>query len=448
MRFELGQLIDERYEVLHVLGAGGMGQVYVVRHRYLDRREALKVLVPDLNTSPEIIERFVREAKAASSLHHENIIDVHDFAVLADGSPYYTMESLEGEDLGRTLAREGRLPWPRVRHVLLQVCAAIAAAHAKGIVHRDLKPANLYRITRGADPDFIKVLDFGIAKFLAATTITGEGMGPGSPYYMAPEQVQAQPLDGRVDVYAIGVVLYELLSGTLPLEADSVWALIDAIKHTEPRPLREVAPHVSPAVEAVVARAMAKDRDRRYPTIGALAAAIESIDVMEAIEADPARASAGRRPSVDPRAETSAPSASELRATDEDARTRMYYRGPSAGAPGMDPTLVGVGLPPTAPRRPATAKQAPAKLAPAKPRPRVRPRRPREPGRERWIVVTVVTLALATLGLAAHLLTRSPPQPAASPDGPKSPDPELNPNVRLDFPAAADHDATTGARPD
>ena len=402
MRFERGEVIDGRYEVLHVLGAGGMGQVYVVRHRYLDRREALKVLVPGLDTSREVVERFIREAKAASSLQHEHIIDVHDFSVLADGSPYYTMERLEGEDLGATLACEGRLRWGRFRHIIIQVCGAIAAAHDKGIIHRDLKPANLFRITRGGDPDFIKVLDFGIAKFLAATTITGEGMGPGSPYYMAPEQVEAKPLDPRVDVYAIGVVLYELLSGKLPYDAESIWALIYAIQNTPPRPLREAAPDVafSPEIVALIERAMAKDREARYASVQELAAAIEAVgpDV-----ADRAAVAVRPAPRVDAMAETAGASSSDLRDTEEDEATRMYTREPPV--PGGEPTLVGVGLPPPASKPPA-AEKAP------RPRRRARPPTTRPPRQDRWIYVTLALLIAVTTGIVVvNRLTRAPPAP-------------------------------------
>ena len=190
MRFQPGDTIDGRFEILRLLGAGGMGEVYVVRHVHLDRREALKILLPGLHPLPGIRERFVREARAASMLQHENIIKVNDFDVLADGTPFYTMELLEGEDLSATLAREGPLPWGRVRKLALHVCRAINLAHARGIIHRDLKPANCFRMTCGHDRDFIKVLDFGIAKVLAANTITGDGVLIGSPHHMSPEQTR------------------------------------------------------------------------------------------------------------------------------------------------------------------------------------------------------------------------------------------------------------------
>ncbi|MEZ4448270.1 MAG: serine/threonine-protein kinase [Nannocystaceae bacterium] len=361
MRYQPGDIIDGRFEVLRLLGAGGMGEVYIVRHVHLDRREALKILLPGLHPQPGIEERFRREARAASMLKHDNIIEVHDFDFLADGTPYYTMELLVGEDLSATLAREGPLPWIRVRKIAFQICRAIALAHDRGIIHRDLKPANCFRMTRDGDPDSIKVLDFGIAKVLAANTITGDGVLIGSPHYMSPEQTRGPLLDPRADVYSLGVVLYELLTGKLPLDADDLSTLIYAIQNTEPLPLRRAAPELdlSPELESLVARAMAKDREARFSSIASMAMAINRLR--------PADESPGRRrprPRVDPLGETVArprdedgpedakTRAPDLAATDEDAATTMYSRGPTEP---MSPPAPARGPSGSEPRRPLAA---------------------------------------------------------------------------------------------
>lgn len=343
MRFQPGDIIDGRFEILRLLGAGGMGEVYVVRHVHLDRSEALKILLPELQSVHEIHERFRREARAASTLKHDNIIEIHDFGVLANGCPYYTMELLEGEDLSVTLAREGPLPWGRVRKIAFQIGRAINLAHARGIIHRDLKPANCFRMTRDGNPDFIKVLDFGIAKVLAANTLTGDGVMIGSPHYMSPEQTRGPLLDPRADIYSLGVVLYELLSGKLPFEADDLSGLIYAIQNIEAPPLRQAAPHldISPEVEALVARAMAKDRDARFSTIESMRIALSRLQPSPA-RAPPRTAPprvdphgetvAGRRDSRGPEGVKTITRAPEVAATDEDAATTMYRRKPTEEA--------------------------------------------------------------------------------------------------------------------
>ena len=326
--FQPGEVIDKRFEVVRLLGAGGMGQVFVVKHVHLDRVLALKVLLPDLHAAPGVHERFRREALAASKLRHDNVVEVHDSGILADGTPYYTMELLEGEDLSATLAREGPLPWARVRKLSLHICRAIALAHERGIIHRDLKPANCFRMTRDGDPDHIKVLDFGIAKLVGAT-IT-DGYSPGSPHYMSPEQTRGPSLDARTDVYSLGVVLYELLSGKLPFDAGDIRTLIYAIQNTDPPPLRQAAPDrgITPAVEALVLRAMARDREDRFPTMAALAHAILRLPADEARA--PARPGlAAQR--IDPLGETVVGSP---KSTPPDEATTMVRERVGPGRPG------------------------------------------------------------------------------------------------------------------
>ncbi|MCA9579813.1 MAG: serine/threonine protein kinase, partial [Myxococcales bacterium] len=252
--FQPGEVIDKRFEVVRLLGAGGMGQVFVVKHVHLDRVLALKVLLPDLHAAPGVHERFRREALAASKLRHDNVVEVHDSGILADGTPYYTMELLEGEDLAATLAREGPLPWARVRKLSLHICRAIVLAHERGVIHRDIKPANCFRMTRDGDPDHIKVLDFGIAKLVEkdSEVQTRTGGVLGTPHYMSPEQAQGfKDLGGAADIWSMGVLMYECLAGMRPFEAESMPALLLQICTFDPLPLAERAATVHPAFARV-----------------------------------------------------------------------------------------------------------------------------------------------------------------------------------------------------
>ncbi len=264
-----------------LLGRGGMGSVYLLVDT-LGRRRALKLLRRELVASQEHVERFTREAAAARHCAHPNVIEVIDTGFLADGRAYILMEYLTGEDLAATLRREIRLPWARVRHIALQICDALAVAHDRGIVHRDLKPGNCFRITRADDPDFIKVLDFGVAKLLDRSyeTLTRPGELVGTPRYMAPEQIEGRPIDFRADVYALGAMLYHMLTGQTAAIGSSNLEIIYSVMMRPPEPFAVVAPDlVLPGgVWPVVARAMARDPAQRFASMQAFAAALAAID--------------------------------------------------------------------------------------------------------------------------------------------------------------------------
>jgi eukaryotic-like serine/threonine-protein kinase len=279
----LGRVISERYRVLGKLGEGGMGAVYLAEHVFIHKKLALKILAHDLARREELAARFLQEARAASRIGQENVIDISDFAQTPDGLVYFAMEYLEGSDLGVVLRQEGPLPWERTRAIIVQICKALRAAHAQGIVHRDLKPENIFLIEREGRRDFVKLLDFGIAKVSGGPgeegpRLTRTGMIFGTPEYMAPEQAEGKPADHRVDIYAVGCVMFHCLTGSSPFQAESFMAMLT--KHLlEPA----VAPSqrrpdlgIPPAVDAIVLKALQKDREKRWDSVEQLMGALNA----------------------------------------------------------------------------------------------------------------------------------------------------------------------------
>lgn len=273
----------DKYKVISRIGEGGMGLVYEAEHTVIEKRVAMKILREDFSRRPEVVERFRQEAKSASRIGHENIVDISDFGTTPHGSSYFVMEYLDGEDLANVLAREGTLSTERIAHILLQCCRALGAAHAKGIVHRDIKPENVFLVSRGKKRDFVKIVDFGIAKMSDIETegapgrkLTKTGMIFGTPEYMSPEQAAGKALDHRVDVYALGVILFEGLTGRVPFVGDSFMGILTQHMFEEPPPLREVNPRVSTSaeMEMVIYKALAKDPDQRYGSMQELEDAI------------------------------------------------------------------------------------------------------------------------------------------------------------------------------
>jgi serine/threonine protein kinase len=266
-----GRVLGGRYALGARLGAGGMGQVYRARDRVLERTVAVKVLSAASTEDLELVARFGREARAAAALNHPNIVAVFDSG--ADGDLHYlVMEYVEGQSLAELLRRVGMLEPGRVADVGRQVCQALAAAHAAGLVHRDITPGNVL-----VDPaGLVKVADFGIAKLAAATTMTGDKV-LGTAAYLAPEQAQGRPVDGRSDLYSLGCVLYALLTGAPPFAGDSPVAMAARHVTEQPTPLSHHNPRVSPALEAVVLTALAKEPADRYQSAAAMAQDLERI---------------------------------------------------------------------------------------------------------------------------------------------------------------------------
>jgi serine/threonine protein kinase len=264
----IGQVIDGRYRIEKLVGEGGMGRVYLAEHVEIGRRVAMKILHPVYSHMPDLVERFRREARAASRIGHPHIVDVTDSGRTREGSVYFVMEYLEGVDLGTVIEREGAIDIRRALRVTTQICRALAAAHNAGIIHRDLKPENIFLTMRDSTSDFVKVLDFGIAKSTEAERVwsrrlTSPGMAMGTPEYMAPEQAAGKPADERCDVYAVGAILYEALTGVAPYEGDNFMEVLTKKAMSEPVPVQQLRPEVPEAVAALVLRAMARDPEER-----------------------------------------------------------------------------------------------------------------------------------------------------------------------------------------
>jgi serine/threonine-protein kinase len=269
-----GATIDEKYLIEHRIGTGGMGSVYCATRLMIGDKVAIKILHPEQVADSQAVERFRREAQAAARLKHPNAVTLYDFGVSQDGLIYLVMEMVEGENLRSLIQKQGPLAPAAAAEIINQVCAALDEAHAQGIIHRDLKPDNIvvWFVTNGLR---IKVLDFGIARMrdvsISAGNLTQTGAVMGTPHYMSPEQCMGAEIDSRSDIYSLGIVLYEMLSGQVPFRSTASTAV--AIQHVtqEPPPLRSINLSISPAVEAVVMRALQKRPEDRPQTAGALA---------------------------------------------------------------------------------------------------------------------------------------------------------------------------------
>jgi serine/threonine protein kinase len=276
-----GEVLAGKYRVERVLGQGGMGIVVAAHHLQLDEKVALKFLLPEALGNPEAVARFVREARAAVKIKSEHVARVSDVGQLENGAPYMVMEFLQGGDLAAWLKQNGALPFEQAVDFVLQASVAVADAHALGIVHRDLKPANLFCVRRSDGQLTIKVLDFGISK---TTNLGASGPGMdmtktsalmGTPLYMSPEQMRSsRDVDGTTDIWALGVILFELMAGRTPFFADSVTELVMKVASDPPPPLCTFRPEAPAGLDAVIAKCLEKDRGKRYRNIGELALAL------------------------------------------------------------------------------------------------------------------------------------------------------------------------------
>jgi tRNA A-37 threonylcarbamoyl transferase component Bud32/tetratricopeptide (TPR) repeat protein len=261
----LGKTFADRYEILSLVGVGGMSVVYRARHKLIGRVVAIKMMHSILQEDVLALERFKKEAQAASSLSHPNIITIYDFGVSAHGEPFLVMDFLDGENLRDLLWQERVLPYPRAVNIFLQICDGLGAAHENGIVHRDLKPANIMLLKQHMGRDLVKILDFGIAKFnrraIESLRLTRQGQIFGSPIYMSPEQCQGKPHDARSDIYSLGCLMYEVLTGEPPFDAESVLETMNMHVSAKFEPITQRTPQLDIPDElcSIVEQCLAKD---------------------------------------------------------------------------------------------------------------------------------------------------------------------------------------------
>jgi len=277
----LGQVFGEHYEILSVLGRGGMSVVYKAKHKLMDRIVAIKVLRGD--SDKFAIERFKHEAQAASALSHPNIISIYEFGIL-EGQAFLVMDCLEGQNLSEILQKDVRIPVERAINIFRQVCSGLEHAHKKGVVHRDLKPSNLCLVLGDGGTEIVKIVDFGIAKLLPEggkeqTRLTQTGEVFGSPLYMSPEQCLARPLDSRSDIYSLGCLMYESLIGSVPLEGETAYETMNMHVSKTPDPFIKRAPdlRINSSIEALVFRCMEKKPDDRYQSVSEIIADLPTI---------------------------------------------------------------------------------------------------------------------------------------------------------------------------
>ncbi len=277
----IGSTIDGRYTVEALLGQGGMGFVYAARHAIIDKRVAIKVLRADHAQHDEsAAQRFLVEAKAASKIGHQNIVDITDFGVLSTGHAYFVMEFLDGPTLGKLVHESTTIDPLRAIAIIVQICRGLAAAHDKQIVHRDLKPENVFVLDRDGQKDLVKIVDFGIAKDQTyKKKLTQVGMVLGTPEYMSPEQATGQPTDHRVDMYAVGCILYEMLCGEVPFRADTPTKTLTLHVFEKAVPPSERRPElkIPASLEKIVIRAMEKKPADRYADLREMMVALEQV---------------------------------------------------------------------------------------------------------------------------------------------------------------------------
>ncbi|MBL8924403.1 MAG: protein kinase [Myxococcaceae bacterium] len=298
-----GALIADRYRIIKKLAAGGMGEVYQAEHVELHKQFAVKVMLPALSSDPEFVNRFKREAISASRIGQQNIIDISDFGQTDDGRFYFVMEFLDGVTIASLLHRQGAMPVPRMVKIGLQTARALAAAHAQGIVHRDMKPENVMVLQRPGQPDFVKVLDFGVAKVSTGPGQGGQtqlGMVVGTPQYMSPEQAMGVAVDLRTDIYALGLIFYEMLTGAPTFKGDTA-SILMVKQVTEPSPPfpPELAQTIPAALHDLIFQMLEKDPNVRPGNLDKVVELLETLEAHLKVGAPlPPASTSGRFPST------------------------------------------------------------------------------------------------------------------------------------------------------
>jgi serine/threonine-protein kinase len=302
---EPGQVLDGKYRIVRLIGEGGMGAVFEGENVRISRRVAIKVLHGAALSNAETVQRFEREAQAAGRIGSEHILEILDLGVLADGERYMVMEYLAGEALSARIRRLGRMTPEQIVPLVRQALVGLGAAHAAGIVHRDLKPDNIFVLNeRSGIKDYVKIIDFGISKFNALggdMSMTRTGAVMGTPFYMSPEQAKGSGgVDARTDLYAMGVILYEAVTGEVPFTANTFNELMFKIVLSDPTPLTQVIPDIAPAFAALVSKAMAREAAQRFGSAEEMIRALDELGVRGG--ADAARALPGYEVRPEPRA--------------------------------------------------------------------------------------------------------------------------------------------------
>ncbi|HEY3357231.1 MAG TPA: protein kinase [Polyangia bacterium] len=383
----VGRTLGGKYRLERKLGEGGMGAVYEAEHTLLGKHVAIKVLLEMFSGQRDVLQRFQQEARTASTIGHENIIDIVDIGEEQDGRWYIVMELLKGQDLAHALRETPIMEVGRAIRVLRQTCRALQAAHEKGIIHRDMKPENVFLVQHGELPDFVKIMDFGISKVKAAhenVRLTQTGAVMGTPLYMAPEQARGDPdIDHRTDVYAVGVMAYEMLCGRPPFTGPTYVALLTQhLMQPPPRPL-EVCPSLPPQLEPFLLKALEKDRDRRFGSMAEMMAALPqtTAGMTSALQVPP-----GYAPG--PQATGWAPPGTMM---------------PALGAPGGGMTMGAPALaPPPMPMPPMPMPMPGSGVMPMPMAPRGGPvpptlvpqRPPRAAGSKVWLIIVIVVVVL------------------------------------------------------
>jgi serine/threonine-protein kinase len=390
----IGEVLDGKYRLDSFLSQGGMGAVYKATHVMLGRTVAVKLINPEYVTSTEAVRRFQREARAATSLNHPNIVSVYDLGQTPQGTLYIAMEFVDGPSLKSVITSGGPVPPARTTHLLRQVASALAVAHRHSIVHRDLKPQNIMLTRTENGQEVVKLVDFGIAKtFDDSTQLTVSGSTMGTPQYMSPEQASGHVVDGRSDIYSLGVILYEMLSGDVPFNDKSATAIIIKQMKEVPQPpsVRNPRVAIAPALEAMTLRCLEKDPAQRFQTADEFAAALD--------------AAATAIPEVDAAMQATIPAVT-----------------PAARPPTATPAAAAT-MKMAADTRP-TAARAPAAPSPVDPAAAVPTPLPRKSGSNIAVVAVMVVLILvAALGGAFYMLRggNSPQEAAAVADPPAAP---------------------------
>ncbi len=403
----IGKLIGDRFRVVSLIARGGMGRVYKAEQAPLGRVCAIKVVNAGFGAvDPEFHRRFFLEASISSKLTHPNTVTVFDYGRTDDDIYYMAMELLEGRTMHRALREDGKFTEDRVLHIARQICRSLREAHGHNVIHRDLKPANVFLVTHGDEKDFVKVLDFGLVKNVderPEEQLTQTGLFMGSPKYMAPEQIEGHKVDGRTDIYSLGVMMYEMLTGRVPFERASSVNTLMAHVHEAVPPLRVTNPtvDVSSAFEALILRCMAKQPEERFASMDDLLNHLKGIDGLGGSGPYESRSSwRARSPSRHPSA------------SDAHAISSVHLRNDT------QPPTFGAGMP--QPHTPPMTARA-STIPPAPGYELAAPRSVRAPGPSRGAVLGLVGLAVAIgggLGYLAYRMTQAPTAQASRPTAP------------------------------